>query len=584
MSQPNDTVALGVYVGPDTVDAVLVRRRGDAYEPLQRFSRPRSREAEPKSAEQMASALPGLSASEDGDYTLEVGGQWGSGAPAAAVPTLGDGAAPPAAGGRPFAPALTEVLAECAAAGYTDPPVSFCLTSPDVHYVEVVGAATEAAAAGPKAKAGGKPPKGRVAERVRERAPNADPARTAVVPLAGAGPDRLLAVAVERDDPVTSTLTALAGQPAGAPASSRLDAEATLLAGLVGLAHASDDERTVVVRVGAEDTLVVFLEGRRLSGVERIRSLSAYDLPDTVASRVLLQLDARKLGEPDTVYVASTGRPDALLSSIAGFFPDAAVEPLHDAAHGLGVDVPRDEGSYRAGALLAALAAARDLSDWEVVPDLRLLPAKLQRRRRSVGANLFTLVAGVLVLAVLAVGVTRYLGARAEIDRLEDDLRANPPVLPTEDPDRLQARVDSLDRAFATYTRALDVLDSLLVGSDRWTRTMRTVTRSTISTGDTWLLDWAPDGGQIRLTGESLSRPQVVELTRRLDGTIESLQYTDIGPRRVYQFVMVTPVDIGVPEVAMFLREVAEDRRQMTASDSTDLVLDPTDRVRYRLD
>ena len=584
MSQSTDTVCLGVHVGPDVIDAVLVQRRGDAYEPIQRFTRPRARDAAPQSAEQMATALPGLSSSEDSDYTLEVGGQWsGAAAPAGAQ---GDGASVGALaeGGQPFAPALKEILGECAAAGYRDLPVAFCLTSPDVHYVEVAGVVPDGADDAKPKRGSKSQAKSRVAEQVRQRAPGADPARTAVVPLAGAGPDRVLAVAVDADDPVTSTLTALAAQPDGAPARSHLDAEATVLAGLVGLAHASAEERTVVVRVGTDDTLVVFLEGPRLAGVERVRSLSAYDLPDTIASRVLLQLDARKFGEPDTVYVASTGRSEALLASIAGFFPSAAVEPLHDAVHGLGVEVPRDEGAYRAGALVAAAAAARELSDWEVVPDLHLLPAKLQKRRRKAGANLFTMIAGALVLAVLAVGVVRYLAADAEIDRLEEDLRANPPVLPSEDPDRLQARVDSLERAFTTYTRALDVLDSLLIGSDQWTRTMRTVTRSTISTGDTWLLDWEPEGGQVRLTGESLSRPQVVELTRRLDGVIESLQYTDIGPRRVYQFVMVTPLDVGVPEVAMFLREIAEDRREMTAADSTDLVLDPTDRARFLAD
>ena len=45
-----------------------------------------------------------------------------------------------------------------------------------------------------------------------------------------------------------------------------------------------------------------------------------------------------------------------------------------------------------------------------------------------------------------------------------------------------------------------------------------------------------------------------------------------------------TPLDVGVPEVAMFLREIAEDRREMTAADSTDLVLDPTDRARFLAD
>ena len=575
MSTPSPTVALGVYVGPETLDAVLVRQSGDRFEPLQRFTRPRARQEELKTADQMATALPGLSGADDNDYTLQVGGDWGGGGAAPAAPS-GDGAAPAGGvSGRPFAPALKEILAECAAAGYRDVPVAFCLTAPEVSYVEVLAAADGADKDGMDAKKSFD--KKRIAERVRERAPGADVSRMAVVPLVGEGPDRVLAVAVDANDPVSATLSALAEHGDAAPAAARLDAEATLLAAVVAQAHPTAGERTVVVRVGTEDTLALFFDGPALVGVERLRSLSAYDLPETVASRVLLQLDARKAGEPDTVYVASTGRADALLSQFGGFFPNAAVEPLDAALLGLGVDVPQDEGAYRAGPLVAAAAGARELSDWSVGPDVHLLPTKLRRRRRSSGFAWPPVVAGALAALVLVFGVVRYVSADREIDRLEEDLRQNPPVLPDENPDLLQARVDSLDRAFATYTRALDVLDSLLVGSDQWIRTMRGVTRSTISTGDTWLLDWTPQGGEILLTGEALSRPQVVELARRLDGTIQTLQYTDIGPRRVYQFEMLTPIDVGTPEVALYLRDVAAKRRDATA-DSTDLVLDPTDR------
>ena len=577
MSSPQPTVTLGVYVGPDTLDAVLVRRTADRFEPIQRFTRPRVRESEFSTPEQMAAALPGLSSGDDDDYTLQVGGDWGSGGPAAR-PTpgaQGDGAASPsAASGRPFAPALKDILAECAAAGYPELTVTFCLTAPEVSYVEVL-------AAGADPEKGAKKPsdKKRIEERVRERAPAADPARTAVVPLGGDGPDRVLAVAVDAGDPVSLTLQLLTDE-GSAPAMARLDAEATLIAAMMNRAHASEGERTVVVRVGNEDTLVLFFEGAALASVERLRSLSAYDLPETVVSRVLLQQDARKAGDPDTVYVASTGRTDLLLGRFAEFFPEAAVEPLDAAVAGLGIEVPRDEGAYRAGPLLAAVAAARELSDWEVTPDVHLLPTKL-RRRKSRRLDWPTLAAAALVALVFAVGVVRYLSARSEIVALEDDLRENPPVLPDEDPEQLQARVDSLNQTFAMYTRSLDVLDSLLIGSDQWTQSMRLVTRTTEASGGTWLTNWAPDGGSLRLSGQSLSRTQIVSLSRRLEGIIEMIEYTDVGPTRVFSFDMLMPVPVDIPEIAQYLRNNALARASGDSTmiameaDSTAFVVDP---------
>ena len=577
---------LGVYVGPDTVDAVLVRRTGDRYEPLLRFTRPRAAAAEPKSAEAMAAALPGLNDADD--YSLQVGGSWTT------ATSGGDGAAAsPAAAvatgtGRPFAPALRGILSECAGAGFPDVPVAFCLTAPEVGYVEVLAPATDAEPEpeGGKAKKGGKlggalggakgGAKKRVAEKVAQQVPGADPARTVTVPLAGPGPDRVLALAVEPADSVTATLEALASASDKAPQAVRVDAEATLLAAVLSRTPAAEGERAVVVRVGAEDTLVLFFDGPALAGVERLRSLTAYDLPETVVSRVLLRLDEKKLGDPDTVFVASVGRAEMLLARCAEFFPGAAVEPLDEALVGLGVEVPRNEDAYRAGALVAAAAAARELSDWEVTPDVQLLPARLRGRRRTLPFAWHTALAAVVLVAAVVVAGVRYVHAENRTEVLREDLRQNPPVLPDDDPDLLQARVDSLNQTYATYTRSLDVLDSLLVGSDKWTQTMRLVTRSTVSTDGTWLVSWTPEGGGLRLVGQSVSRPQIVEMARRLDGIIEALEYTDIGPRRVYTFDMVMPVPEELPEVARYLREVRTGAADSTLYGPGDLVVDPT--------
>ena len=556
-------VTLGVYVGPDTVDAVLVRPVGDRVEPLQRFTRPRARTGELTTASEMAASLPGMKKGDQDDYTLQVGGDWASGG---STGGSGDGASAAAAtSGGPFARELKEILNECAAAGYDQVRLAFTLTAPEVHYLDLPDAPAEAGDASDgtkdrKAKKGkASDPKKRLQEKVLKQVPSADVRRTAYVPLATAAGPHTLAVAVETDDSVSGTLGLLAESDASHISAARLDAEATLLASVVGRTRSADDEQTVVVRVGPQDTLVLFLTGNALSGVERLRSLTAYDRPETIVSRVLLQQDERKSGDPDSVFVATSGRDEMLMDAFADSFPSSAVEPLSAVLTGLGVDVPTNEDAYRAGTLVAAAAGAREALGWTDAPDVHLLSPKLRKRRRTRSFAWPTALAALLLLATVAFAGYRYVDKEQEIEVVREDLRLNPPILPDEDPEQLQARVDSLNRTFATYTRALDVLDSLLIGSDRWTQSLRLVTRTTAATGGSWLQSWTPQPSGILIVGQTLSRDRIVELARRLDGAIGSTEYAEVGANRVYTFEMGIPVQDGMPEAASFLRTMAAD-------------------------
>ena len=559
----DSSVTLGVYVGPETVDAVLVRPVGDRIEPLQRFTRSRARSGELTTASEMASALPGLNKGDQDDYTLQVGGDWSSGGGAS---SSGDGA--PSAGavsGGPFARELKEILTECAAAGYEEVRLAFALTAPEVHYLDLPDAPAEASDADgakdrkPKKGKGTSDPKKRLQEKVLKQVPSADVRRTAYVPLATPAGPHTLAVAVEADDSVSGTLALLGESDAAHIAAARLDAEATLLASVVGRTRSADEEQTVVVRVGPQDTLVLFLTGSTLAGVERLRSLTAYDRPETIVSRVLLQQDERKSGDPDSVFVASSGRDELLMDAFADSFPASAVEPLAAVLTGLGVDVPTNEDAYRAGTLVAAAAAAREAAGWTDAPDVHLLSPKLRKRRRTSSFAWPTALAALLLVATVAFAGYRYVDKEQEIETIREDLRLNPPILPDEDPEQLQARVDSLNRTFATYTRALDVLDSLLIGSDRWTQSLRLVTRTTAATGGSWLQSWTPEAAGIRIVGQTLARDRIVELSRRLNGAVGSVEYAEVGPNRVYTFEMGIPVQDGMPEAAAFLRTIAAD-------------------------
>src|SRR5690606_26196103 len=75
MSKKNKAhgAVLGVYVAPETIEAVLLRKGEHGAEIVQRFVRQRASKSEMVHSKELALALPGLKTADDADYTLEVG-------------------------------------------------------------------------------------------------------------------------------------------------------------------------------------------------------------------------------------------------------------------------------------------------------------------------------------------------------------------------------------------------------------------------------------------------------------------------------------------------------------------------------
>ncbi|MEM1043948.1 MAG: hypothetical protein AAGI91_15140 [Bacteroidota bacterium] len=582
MKKTNVPTALGVYVAPETIEAVLLQRSEGQTEVLRRFVRERTPQATMASAQELAAAVPGLQETDTADYTLEVGdGSADNGA--SLLPSeldqlgvrrddqmlplarsMAQGSAPKRA---PFAAQLRDILQECRALGYETLQVAFCIAPPDVAYIQLP------APSGDKKKDSGKAKDNEPSlafssgdqKALLEALPQhhngaIDESRLAFFPLAEArGRRRALALVATPAEPVSATLAALREKhEAVAPRARFLDAEVSAYASLV--AHTlkpAGSEQSAFVRVGTEDTLVLFFRGARLQHLERLRSLTAFDAPETICSRVLLQQDENRIGTLHNVFVAGTGQDERLLDAFRAYYEHAAVEPLDRALADTGLTLPETDEGYTKARTLPALAVGLRLAEgWETA-GVNLLPKELQRRRKKLAVVWHTVLAAVLLLAVAGLSVARYQAKAAEVSEVRQEFLRNPIAPPAQNPDLLQARVDSLDRAYATYTRAMNVLDSLLVGSDKWVRTTERVSRATGATPETWVDALEPEGTQaMRMSGHALSRLAIVDLSRRLDGAIEQLNYQDVGERRVYSYEMVFPAPEELPSAANYLRNI----------------------------
>ena len=146
--------------------------------------------------------------------------------------------------------------------------------------------------------------------------------------------------------------------------------------------YTEEGQSTALVRVGSDDTLLVFFAGNRLQHVERMRSVTAYDPPETICSRVMLQQDEQKIGDLDTVLLVADSRGRELIESFRDYYPNAVVEHLQKIFEDEGREDPIFE-DHLGGALLTALTTSLRLTqNWDTagVPLVNLMPKRLKRR------------------------------------------------------------------------------------------------------------------------------------------------------------------------------------------------------------
>ena len=568
---------LGVYVSPTTVYGILIGENAGRYGVLRRFARQRSEQSgDTPELDLSNSPIPELDAG-DADVSFEVGDGAGGdiflASEFSGLDVSDQEFTPPEhQKATPVVFEIKDILDECAAAGYENPPVAFCVSTPDVEYVEIAlpDGKKEADVEGDEeenAKKGGETVKReRLFSVLREEHPEAfDKDRVAFVPMTPReGQRRWLAVVPTAGEPLAESLELLREQAGSRRVPLRMaDSEVSLLVGLVRYAFpTAPEESTAVVRVGTEDTLVLLLQGGELHHQEHMRSVTTFDGADIICSRVLLQQDVQGIGTVHQVVVLSEEREDELVQGFSAFYPAARVVSLRSGLVERGVAPPAGGGALSARSLPALGVALRlqlDRDKDSPFEPVNLLPKRLRRKKRSLDRYIawHTLIAGVVLFLTVLFFVSLYFGQQREIAEAEERVAAYPEQLSLSGP-ALQAQIDSLQSVYTRITRTLDTVDSLLVGSDRWTRSLEKTARAATATGGVWVSTWNPDQNRVRLNGYATSRDRVVQYAERLNGSIESLSFQEIREYPVYDFTLVAPVPTELPEVALYLREQAD--------------------------
>ncbi|MDX1740614.1 MAG: hypothetical protein R3178_04935, partial [Rhodothermales bacterium] len=351
ISRPKDSI-LGVTISGRSLHAVLIQDGPDGPEVIRRFAR------------QLASStvgadvdLPGTmndtldDDSPVGDFTIQFGNGGSTGSElflssefqgVEGATSDDDGGGTVAAPLETFDMEVSDILNECAEAGFADPVVAFCVSSAHVTSVELQIAQED----GSKKKEESDDEKigsGILIDLLSAQLDaEIDDERVAFLPMtrSDAGMRRRLAILAKNADPVAGTLMALRDRKVRVPAVRLMDSEVSVYFGMARVAYylsaadrnsaAEEDpdgfappmrpvdmgpRKTLVVRAGSEDTLVMFLQDDELLHYESLRSITTYDAPETICSRVLLLQDEYGVGDVQHVLLLSDDREDAIVES-----------------------------------------------------------------------------------------------------------------------------------------------------------------------------------------------------------------------------------------------------------------------------
>lgn len=561
---------LGIAVTYRAVHGVLVKNTGDAGEVIRHFNRPRT------SVDNLSSsaATKEFHYVEEADPDVNFASGTDADGGSLFLASEFDASEVPGVGGETIAPStieieLTDILDECAEAGYPNPDVVFCVGSTDLDYHEVLIRT--------KNKGGDRPAKkGRRAKEKRQDHSKLlqhlaastdakfDPDQTVFIPMTP-NEERLpryMAICARPSEIVVPTLRRLAARKRQVSATV-IETEVTLLMGLVRRLVADRDAgRTpptrLVVRVGADDTVILLLEGGNLTHLESLRSITSFDSPDTVCSRILLLQDEQGFSDPDEILVLGEENEEGLTRRLAEFFEDTTVECLRSQLPHSHDDLDEE---YSREATLAAAAVVRYLFDPAgkvFFEPVTLLPKKLFNRGiRLDGIKWQALPMMVVLFATVLFFMQRYMSQSHEARSLEIKLGEFPAELVADNKEDLQARIDSIQTATAEYVEALNVLDSILVGSDKWSRALERTSREAASVPGIWIENWEEVDNILVLEGTATNRDQVVRYAARMNGDIQTLSFDEIREWPVFKFSLAVSLPQELPQAAQFLREQA---------------------------
>lgn len=568
----SDTHAVGIYVTKQAVRVVVLEDVGDTYRVVERFVRTRGMEKAGAGGEEGVFAGESMEgnvsfggAEEEfaDDYSIEFDDEGsGGGFPGSDFSDKGqdwpaddaeEDASQPDGRVAAFAPVLREIVEHCQDKYGKQFGVAYCVGPPDISctYVDEEDL---------KTTTGSKHQKKLLKRLNKEQEQKYTADQVVFMPLVGTSDSQSIAVIRDEQDSVTSTLRTMHRRYLRSlPVMRLLESEVTLFPGLAlgDGAAAETNRRTAILRVGTEDTLVVFLENQRLWYQEYLQSLTTREASDTICSRLLLQQDEAGIAAVDRIFVAAEEREAKLIERLTEYYPEAEVLSFQEQFRHLGIEFEALNKEEALSTWMPAVGVALRLfqqARGAGLETVNLMPRKLRRRKATVQLAWHTVTVAGLLFVLALLFVSRYYQHQQQVEQLKHQIAQYPTTLQLTE-EQLQARIDSLAKVHATYADALVRLDTVLEGSDRWSRMMAQTVRHTGDIPGIWVESWQPRQQEVQLKGYALQQNRVVRLANQLGAEIDVVTSDAIREQPVFKYSLTAPLPSDLPLFMQYLRK-----------------------------
>ncbi len=322
--------------------------------------------------------------------------------------------------------------------------------------------------------------------------------------------------------------------------------------GLMGLVRASyelqEEEIAVLVYVGSEFSRIIFMQGKEYLHLAPIISegYQSPNLENTIYSRILLEQDNIGLTRIDRILLMGEAHKLNLRESLAPQFSSAVVDYLQAPE----LDLSMFEGEVGEAVSEYAIPIA---TAWRALDSkhkgfygVNLLPLTIAEGQKAFKLAWHGWVFAGLVVASIVFFYTSIVERNAEIRRSREVLARKQTELA--DLNILQNRRTELQNDIARYNLAAAVYDTIVPGSDRWSRILHYIGTSVDDLNSLWITGITrvenPEGALI-LRGRSIYRTRIPRLTSIFEkATLQSVRMVSIRDKPIYDFeILVEQVD-----------------------------------------
>lgn len=302
-------------------------------------------------------------------------------------------------------------------------------------------------------------------------------------------------------------------------------------------------EVSVIIYVGVEFTRLIFLRGNQFYQFAPILG-EGYDSPNlqnTVYSRLLLEQDNLAIPRINKIILAGESRRIGFRDFLAQQLPDQEIEYLLAPQLDTSPLPPEQQESISdfavpIGAAWRALEHANDK-----FYQVNLLPSVIREGQRVFKLSWH----GYLLLSLLFFSTLFFTMSisekRQEIAAHKETLKLKESQLAENQ--TMMASIQGLQEQLARFQSSLALYDSLVPGSERWSRLFTQVSHGVEDLNSIWLTDFSStDAGALALNGFAVYRTRIPRLSSLFDNSVlKEVNVQEIREQTVYRYKIEVP-------------------------------------------